>query len=156
MSISITVEEALRRTIDANLYFLPCPTDESDEPRQNFCIALGLPFTRSDDKWEFRVLMVYASCVEKNGNWGDDERTGWGIERVAISPNTLEFVGDEVALKIQLISRCGSVGAVATAFLDRWPIVDNNEFPGDLFTLFTDRNMAWSDLQQPIMTHEYC
>ena len=156
MSRSMRLDEALRRTIDANVYFLPDPVVHTDESREDFRMAIGLPFTRLDDTWEFRLFIFHTSRIDRTPDeWDDDLRTGWGIERVTISPNTLDFEGDEVALHIQLIDSAGSVGAVATSFLDRWPNVDGNESPIEISTLFADSALEWHDLLAPTTTHKY-
>ena len=156
MERSITLDEALRRTIDANIYFLPDAKRQSSESLQEFCMAIGLPFTRPDEKWEFRFLILHASRIDRSGEWDEDALIGWGIERVTISPNTIEFGGDEVAIKIELLSSAGGfVGAVARVYLDQWPNSDSSEFSSELSTLFTDRKLEWHDLLAPITTHEY-
>lgn len=152
---SMTIDEALRRTIDANIYFLLDPRDQDGEPHQDFCIAIGLPFVRPDNKWECRFLKLHTSRIDIRGDWDDDARIGWGIERIAISPTTLAFAGDEVSLLIHLIIRGGFVGSVAIAYFDRWPDSDSDDFSEGLSTLFVDRTMGWRDLLPATTAHTY-
>lgn len=155
MSPSMTIEEALRNTIDANTYFFLDPREQNGKPLQEFCMALELPFVRPDEKWEFRVLRLHASRIELKGEWDDDARAGWAIERVAFSPTTLEFAGDELSLLIHLLNRSGTVGSVAIAYLDQWPDSDSDEFSKLLSTLFADQKMEWRDLLPSAISIEY-
>lgn len=155
MPTSMTIEEALRNTIDANTAFLLDPREQNGKPLQDFCMALELPFVRPDDKWECRFLRLHASCIAIKGDWDDDARVGWAIERVAFSPTTLEFVGDEVSLLIQLTSRVNSVGSVARAYLAQWPDSDSSGVPGELLMLLADPKLEWTDLTPSTTTHEY-
>lgn len=154
----MTIEEALRSTIDANIYFLLDPREQNGELHRDFCIAIGLPFVRPDDKWEFRFLRLHASRIDLKGDWDEDACSGWGIELVAFSPTTLEFVGDEISLLIQLIGRGGPVGSVARAYLDQWPdseINDDSEHRLYLSALFFDKTVEWCDLLPSTMANEY-
>ncbi len=148
----MTVDEALRGSIDSNVYFLSDPNAQVEQASREFRFALASPFMRDDGKRELRFFKLNITGIENSGEWDDEDnaRFGWAIESVEFGPRILKFDGYEACLLIHLGEE---VGAFAISHLSTWPEPSHSDFLTEISRLFSDPNLEWIDLMPCTTAH---